>query len=92
MNGKKDAIVLTVLWGLIMLGFTSMVGSFLMIYLDKDVPEGLSITVVAAVIGALGAILSRTGHQDDTPAGTPSDPITTTVNQPDSDPIPVTDK
>lgn len=84
---KSNPVVFTVLIGLISIGILSLVGSFVLIVLGKEVPEGLGVGVVAGVVGALSAILSRTGHE--TPSGTEHDPVVTTVVQPKTDPIPV---
>jgi hypothetical protein len=84
---RSNPVVFTVLIGLISIGILSLIGSFALIFVGKEVPEGLGVGVVAGVVGALSAILSRTGH--DAPSGTTADPVVTTVNQPASDPIPV---
>jgi hypothetical protein len=65
---KPSIVVLSVIWGLITIGLVALLGSFTLLYAGKEIPEGLSVTVVASVVAALGAILSRTGHDNQQPA------------------------
>lgn len=48
------------------------------------------VSIVSAAVGNLGSLLAST-RQHEMPAGTPTDPLATTITQPPSEPVPVTE-
>lgn len=62
---KHPPIVLAVIIGLILIGMIGQVGGYVLVAMGKEVPESMGTSsTVASVVGALAAILSRTGHEN----------------------------
>jgi hypothetical protein len=66
-------------------------GMFVSIFKDKPLEQGILIALLATpMTTAISNIVNLVTQSSVQPAGTPQDPVTTTVAQPADEPIPVT--